>query len=141
MKENTFSVVRNCFVMVYTAQIQYHEKHLITWRVWFRTFNVFECPVNSAYTICMLFILTNTEISTMHCCLSLKCPKVHHPQSTPQPDGPKAQWILSMNNQTKTALLHLRPNISVLDISLRNPQLCPQVLLTNGKSRLDAEQN
>ncbi len=63
------------------------------------------------------------------------------PQSTPQPDGPKAQWILSMNNQTKTALLHLRPNISVLDISLRNPQLCPQVLLTNGKSRLDAEQN
>ncbi len=100
-----------------------------------QNFNVFECPVNSAYTI---YVVHPNKHGNIHNAV-LSFFKMS--QSTPQPDGPKSQWILSMNNQTKTALLHLRPNISVLDISLRNPQLSPQVLLTNEKNRLDTERN
>ncbi len=86
MKENMISVVRNCFVIVFMAQIQYHVKHLITWRVWFRTLMCLS--VLSIQLIqYMLFILTNMEISTMQCCLSLKCPKVHHNQMAQNLNG------------------------------------------------------
>ncbi len=51
-----------------------------------QNFNVFECPVIQLIQY-MLFIPTNTEISTMQCCLSLKCPKVHHNQMAQNLNG------------------------------------------------------
>lgn len=82
-KEKIFSVLRNCFVIVQMAQIQYYYyKYLITRRAWFSV-----CEhVHAVHPN------THSEIPTMHCCLSSKCPKVHHNQMAQKLNG-SSPWI------------------------------------------------